>query len=186
MQISHSHAGYMDGVFGEPVKFLNLIQKCKDVYDAAEHGKIDYLACTGISGLIVAAPLSISLGIPIVVVRKPKVYSHSGFLCEGLPIAYENGRAATDAIFRYIIVDDFICRGETLARVIKTLKEAHGECGQYGYCDGALLWRNHDDANPFGAPAYLPFDAENYKWDRVGTRYQEMTETSLFKDNVDK
>jgi adenine/guanine phosphoribosyltransferase-like PRPP-binding protein len=90
------------------------IQPYGDMYDA--------LVCTGISGLAIAAPLSIVLDKPLAVVRKPGVNAHSG------------RNPGMQAGFRYLFIDDMVDTGATYERVLDAIYQSRGAiAGQYLY-----------------------------------------------------
>lgn len=70
--------------------------------------RFDAIIATGISGLVVAAPLALALNIPLTVLRKYTENCHSGQLIEGV-------KSLTNA--RVLWVDDFTSNGETRERV---------------------------------------------------------------------
>ena|SRR5271156_4732446 len=70
----------------------------------------DAIAFTGTSGCSVAFTLSYKLGIPLICIRKNSDNSHFNGLYEGV----EN-------VKRYIIVDDFIASGDTIATIKKNV-----------------------------------------------------------------
>lgn len=72
-----------------------------------EH-KFDAIAFTGVSGAAFAFPISASLKIPLVCIRKDKAHNLSKL--EG----------ARD-INNYIIIDDFIDTGKTINKIINTI-----------------------------------------------------------------
>lgn len=73
-------------------------------------GKFDALAFQGVSGASVAFPLSFDLGIPIIAVRKKNENSHGRFV-EG-----------PCGVKKYAIIDDFICSGDTVLRIIESIQ----------------------------------------------------------------
>lgn len=75
-------------------------------------GDFDSIACCGVSGLLVISQVAELLNKNITIVRKgEKCYSE--FRTEGV------------APFRYIILDDLICSGDTVKRIKRTLKEEY-------------------------------------------------------------
>jgi hypoxanthine phosphoribosyltransferase len=59
----------------------------------------------------------------LVIIRKDSDKSHSSYAVEG------------DPGYSYLIVDDLICSGETLLRILNTMKR---ECGERPRCRGFL------------------------------------------------
>jgi adenine/guanine phosphoribosyltransferase-like PRPP-binding protein len=104
---------YLDKVFTIAL-FTNTIKKLERKilkFKKDNKLKIDAIVFTGISGAAFAFPLSVSLKIPLLCIRKEK--SHSNKKLEG---AREFGN--------YIIVDDFIDTGATIKKIINTTKRA--------------------------------------------------------------
>ena len=91
----------------------------------------DSIACCGVSGLMVVPQIAELLNKHIIVVRKgEKCYSE--FRTEGV------------APFRYIIVDDLICSGNTVKHIKKVLKEEYrrSQCmGVYCYLPDETAYR---------------------------------------------
>lgn len=91
----------------------------------------DAIAFTGSSGAALAFPLSYLLKLPLIHVRKGNSHYFSGQI-EG-----------TISSKKYLIVDDFIDRGNTIRRIIRNIKRELG-----------------DQAKPVGIYLYAP-DAES-------------------------
>ena len=70
----------------------------------------DSIACAGISGLIVVPQIAELLNKNIVIIRKDSEKRYSDFQIEGV------------TPFKYIIVDDLICSGQTIRHIKNTLK----------------------------------------------------------------
>lgn len=110
---SHGHAGYLEEVFNphklkKTVRLLsNQIRK-----DIKELG-INSIACTGVSGNIIAGALSFNTGLPVIAVRKGED-RHSWRDVEVPDI---------DEHLRYCFIDDFIAYGHTLERVYKAISK---------------------------------------------------------------
>ena len=77
----------------------------------------DYIALRGSSGVSLATALAIALGKPIVIVRKPGESSH------GTDVVFPEGPFLTDGRY-YIIVDDFISTGATVAAIVERLTQS--------------------------------------------------------------
>jgi adenine/guanine phosphoribosyltransferase-like PRPP-binding protein len=73
----------------------------------------DTIVCCGTSGILVAPEIASILDKNIVIVRKKYEKSYSPFLIEGV------------VPYRYIIVDDLICSGNTVRHIKRCL---HDEC----------------------------------------------------------
>ena len=101
----------------------------------------DSIACCGVSGLMVVPQISELLNKNIIIVRKgEKCYSE--FRTEGV------------APFRYIILDDLICSGNTVKHIKKVLKEEYAR------------------STCVGAYCYLP-DETAYSADKEGSKLCE-------------
>lgn len=74
----------------------------------------DYIAVTGMSGVMVGAPIAVQIDKPIVLVRKDSDKSHSSRAISG------------DARGKYLFVDDFISTGATVRRLIDALAPEGG------------------------------------------------------------
>lgn len=70
------------------------------------------IACSGVSGLIVAGPLCYELDKYPIIVRKEKDDCHSSKKVEGV-----------DGVFNYIILDDLICSGHTMKMICEKMVE---------------------------------------------------------------
>lgn len=73
----------------------------------------DSIACSGISGLIVVPQIAEILNKNIVIIRKDSEKRYSEFHLEGV------------APFRYVIVDDLICSGQTVRSIKNTIKDEY-------------------------------------------------------------
>lgn len=95
--------------------------------------RYDSIAVTGISGLIIGAPLSILVGKPLVVIRKgnDKEYAHS-----------VRHPGIEDVGKRYLFVDDFISTGETMRRVENALSRVARMVGTYEYDYDRITWKD--------------------------------------------
>ncbi len=108
----------------------NLQQVCSDAIKNIEQLKeieFDSFACCGISGLVVAPVLAVMMNKQLTVVRKT-IDGHTGLYVEGLLNC------------RYMIIDDFICSGNTVRHIIKKIKEISPS----SICVGAYLHRNQE------------------------------------------
>lgn len=128
-------------VMNESIKTLEPI---KDSFDA--------IAFRGMSGAIPAGILSIMLEKPLILVRKSRNDNHAGCLVEG-----------DSAAKTYIIVDDFICSGETIKAIVKgVLGFTHGQAK----CVGILRTKYPDE--PIDLETYMQY-ARNveYLWEEM-------------------
>lgn len=90
-------------------------QAVKEVRRLRRELGFDSIAFTGSSGAALAFPLSYLLKIPLVHVRKGRSHYGSGEI-EG-----------TISTKKYLIVDDFIDRGNTVKRIIKKIEDELGD-----------------------------------------------------------
>jgi adenine/guanine phosphoribosyltransferase-like PRPP-binding protein len=92
------------------IKFLNvrLLQQYTDfaARALAKH-KFDSIAFRGMSGALIATPVSLALNKPLILIRKEEDVTHSSFKVEG-----------NKACKRYVILDDFISSGETYKAIV--------------------------------------------------------------------
>jgi hypothetical protein len=75
----------------------------------------DFIACSGMSGVVVAAPLGLQLHKPVVVVRKAD--DNNGHHAGGEIITVDRARGP------YVIVDDFMSSGGTVDYIKQKLSE---------------------------------------------------------------
>jgi orotate phosphoribosyltransferase len=109
---------------------------CSSVVGMIEESKVkfDAVAFTGLSGALVAPVVCLMLNKYPLVVRKDEEISHSYLRVEG-PIG----------AFNYIIIDDLLCYGKTVRRMlnhIETNKPA-------SKCVGLFLYNQKDSYNYF-------------------------------------
>lgn len=92
--------------------------------------EFDTIAVRGVSGMMVGVPLSLELGKPLVVVRKPEERAHSSMLA--------NGRHLGSS---YIIVDDFKATGDTMRAVRDGIRGwADCRCIPVPVCKGEYMY----------------------------------------------
>jgi orotate phosphoribosyltransferase len=85
--------------------------------------QFDSIACCGVSGLMVVPQIAELLNKNIVIVRKPDEKRYSNFFIEGV------------SPFRYVVVDDLICSGNTLKWIKNTIYEDNPQARCVGlYC----------------------------------------------------
>jgi adenine/guanine phosphoribosyltransferase-like PRPP-binding protein len=87
----------------------------------------DAIACSGISGLLFAPPVAKALGKTLLIVRKQKG-EHSYQLVEG-----DHGAK------RYIVLDDLICSGTTLDRIVSRIEDVNKGARCLGFLGYARL-----------------------------------------------
>lgn len=93
-----------------------------------EHdSEFDFIVVRGISGLVVGAPVSLSLEKPLVVIRKGGENTHSKVHPNLMKV---NGK-------RGLFLDDLIASGTTLRECARVVRQGHGTITcQYLYMDG--------------------------------------------------
>jgi len=117
-----------DKVIGQALKVL-------------KHRSNDYdvIVCRGYSGMTVAPILAWALKKPIFIVRKDGESTHSS----------EKDYMGTLGD-RYLMVDDFVCTGETIRKVREALTEAHSrEDREPGQIVGLYLYETYDDPGTY-------------------------------------
>lgn len=72
--------------------------------------EFDTIVCTGVSGIVFATPLAMSLEKRLLIVRKDNESSHGEYRAEG-----SLGR-------RWLFVDDFVSSGDTFRRVVSSVE----------------------------------------------------------------
>jgi len=95
--------------------------------------RFDFLAVTGMSGVVIGSPLAVRLEKPLVIIRKEGDSSHS----------YGDLIGAAACKGRYVFVDDFIASGGTYRRVRERLASPELDTryvGAYLYSDKLLSW----------------------------------------------
>lgn len=107
--------GYLRPVFDPNTLRALITHATPVVLELAKRYNFDALVCRGVSGLAYAAPLSVSTGLPLAVVRKNDgESSHSGLSVEGW---------IGDDV-RYAFVDDFISSGNTFEKCVAAVSPA--------------------------------------------------------------
>lgn len=112
----------------------------------------DSIACCGTSGLLVVPQIAEILDKHIVIVRKRSDKRYSVFNVEGV------------VPYRYVIVDDLVCSGNTIKLIKNTI---HDECprsicvGAYFYIPEECAYSHQEGSKlfkrDFGIPALNPF-----------------------------
>jgi adenine/guanine phosphoribosyltransferase-like PRPP-binding protein len=107
--LNHKHRNKMI------IKAVCDLRKIADTFDS--------IACCGISGLMVVPQIAELLNKNIVIVRKPEEKRYSNFNIEGA------------APFRYVIIDDLICSGNTFKLIRDSIYEDNPRARCVGlYC----------------------------------------------------
>lgn len=85
--------------------------------------QFDSIACCGVSGLMVVPQIAELLNKNIVLIRKQNEKCYSDFAIEGVKP------------FRYIILDDLICSGNTVRHIKRSIEDEHARTQCLGlYC----------------------------------------------------
>jgi adenine/guanine phosphoribosyltransferase-like PRPP-binding protein len=95
----------------------------------------DSIACCGVSGLTVVPQIAEILNKDMVIIRKPDEKRYSNFYMEGA------------SPFRYVVVDDLICSGDTLKWIKQTIHEDNpkAQCvGLYCYMPEECTYRSNN------------------------------------------
>jgi adenine/guanine phosphoribosyltransferase-like PRPP-binding protein len=97
------------------IKAVCDLRKITDTFDS--------IACCGVSGLMVVPQIAELLNKNIVIVRKPDEKRYSDFYIEGV------------SPFRYVVVDDLICSGNTFKLIRDSIYEDNPKARCVGlYC----------------------------------------------------
>jgi len=91
----------------DPESQSKIIKKCVKVIRKS-FKDIEYIAVTGLSGLIIGSPVAFLCNKRLIVIRKGTEESHADYDVEGIP------NSGAD---KYIILDDFISSGNTINRI---------------------------------------------------------------------
>lgn len=101
----------------------------------------DSIAFMGMSGALVAPTIASRMNKELLMVRKKDEKRHSSFDVEGYSISK-----------RFVIVDDFVCSGETVTYILDQIKEFAPD----SICIGIL------EINPLVRPGDYDFDDKNW------------------------
>jgi len=120
---------------------------------------IQAIAYTGSSGAAIAFPLAIAYELPVIYVRKPNEESHG---CN-VECNY------TEELENYVIVDDFICSGDTARRIREKIKERAKKFSWDGpECIGIFVFDpQNGDADRFQFSADSNDVVDVFKADRI-------------------
>lgn len=89
--------------------------------------EFNQIVCTGISGQSIAWPVGYVTDIPVAVVRRKSERGHHGYKVENFS-RYK----------RYIIIDDFICTGDTIRHMVQTINKEYADDGSQ--CVGVFCY----------------------------------------------
>ena len=110
----HIHSSYLP-FFKDKAKFKKIVSLAvRRINKIEKEGlSFDYIACRGVSGLVIGSILALKLNKGLIVVRKQNDSTHRSSEVEGYPAS---------GPFNYLIVDDLICEAETLNTIIRDIK----------------------------------------------------------------
>lgn len=121
-----THANYLRDVFVNRKATIN--KAVRRLRHLKSRGKVqfDAIAFTGLSGSLIAPSVADRLGVGLVVVRKRNSI-HS----------YRQVESTYDpSISSYVIIDDLVCDGTTIRRILKLVKKWVGDIE----CNGLYLY----------------------------------------------
>lgn len=109
LNMEYKHCSYLEKL----IRIENLTKYVGLAVRALKHHDFDAIAYRGHSGALIAIPVALALKKPLILVRKHwnNKACHSGYPVEGY--------AATK---RYVIIDDFVCSGATVATIQCAIK----------------------------------------------------------------
>lgn len=115
---------------------------CARLISAIKHSGLEFqgIATCGISGAIIAPIIANALDKSLIIVRRDVSGSHAGYLVE------ETIREDGILINSYIIIDDLICYGNTIKRIITNIQNVknHESMGlSLSKCVGIFLYERH-------------------------------------------
>lgn len=111
--------GYLNNIL-DPKLSKKVIKRLADgIRDSGV--EFDFIAIRGMSGAIIAGALSIRLNKPVVIVRKVGDQNHSSDTVDHVTFCNPRNQS-------YIIVDDGIATGKTMANIIHRLDEINSKC----------------------------------------------------------
>lgn len=117
-----NHTGYLRQIFSNPDEFRKTVNGLVDFIEDREL-EFSHIACRGMSGVTIAAPLAYALHKSLIVVRKTKADSHAEQLVEGVPVHHP---------FSYLIVDDFIVSGNTVRTIVDEITYKNSQASLVG------------------------------------------------------
>ncbi len=100
----------------EPNSFKTLIDSFILKIKNHTNNDFDYIACQGVSGAILAGPLSLAIDKPLLIIKKYEEKSHRETKVTGHIDRFKEN-------YSYIIVDDMICSGATISNIYSLIKD---------------------------------------------------------------
>ena len=131
VEIFTKHSGYLSNIFtstGELDKTVNFTIKNIREYIQRKKISFEFVAVTGVSGLVVGSIVAHKLKKRLIVVRKKNDSSNATCEVEGIPSGHNQTKK------RYIIIDDLISSGGTIRRIISQIKNHNKDCRCIGIC----------------------------------------------------
>jgi adenine/guanine phosphoribosyltransferase-like PRPP-binding protein len=127
------HSSYLKEAISSPSQMARTVsetvKQIRELMAGKKQLQIDAIACCGVSGITIAAPVAIRLKKQLIIVRKQEENSHASFKVEGL---------IKGKVFSYLIVDDLIESGRTCRNIISNISESN----RFGVCVGAFLYNS--------------------------------------------
>jgi adenine/guanine phosphoribosyltransferase-like PRPP-binding protein len=138
----------------DPVLYLTAVKGAQHIVEEIqEHTRIDAIAMRGVSGMAVGFPVCALTGISPVIVRKKGENTHSYCSVE-CPDDFNNTKYITIGeegelygVKNYVIIDDFVCSGETVTAIIDSLRDAK--------CVGIILYEKIPPIIDVDVPIYI-------------------------------
>jgi len=146
-------ASYTCKVLNHKVRTKIIIKAVCDLRPLKD--EFDSIACCGSSGLMVVPQIAELLNKNIILIRKKDEKCYSNFAIEGV------------RPFRYIIIDDLICSGNTIRHITRTIRDEYSKTQCVGlYCympDECAYNKTNLDRfqKDFGLPFLNPFSARS-------------------------
>lgn len=140
----HDHSAYIR-------EGLNLTKHVvRELVAFCRSNNVEAIACSGVSGLLVAPIIALELQVPLIVVRKTGESSHAG------------GRKVecTAAFTDYLIIDDFVGNGDTVSYIQKRIRETD----KHATCIGVVQYKRWAEERGSEYPVLWNCDVEDSPW----------------------
>jgi len=125
---------------------------------AAHRQSFDFIAVTGMSGVIPAIPLSLATGIPVAILRKPTEDCHHIGMSDTID-NWINGHVVREGQ-RGLFFDDFVSAGDTRRRIIEACERKGATCQmQYTTREAEIRW---DHGTRGALDGYAGYDFRDY------------------------
>ena len=106
------HSDYLKDVFSGGYESLRATVDITKALAKLIKKDFSHVACTGVSGMSIAPCFALEQQKGLIVIRKTRQNSHAEVEVEGCPYGMP---------FNYVIVDDFMCSGATVARILENM-----------------------------------------------------------------